>query len=145
MCWWFDSILRHYYIMKSHIIFFLLKLKNASLYKKEVVIIDFKQDYIPILQLLYKEGYIQTFLINKDLSKNKSIIIIYIRYVYNTFALSNLKLLSKQSCVKTITYKQLSYNIYDIRKTFFIITNKGLQTQTTCKLNQLGGRLLFMC
>ena len=79
MCWWFDSILRHYYIMKSHIIFFLLKLKNASLYKKEVVIIDFKQDYIPILQLLYKEGYIQTFLINKDLSKNKSIITIYIK------------------------------------------------------------------
>jgi ribosomal protein S8 len=131
--------------MNSHIVFLLLKLKNAALYKKEVVIIDFKQDYIPILQLLYKEGYIQTFLVTKENTKNKFTITIYLRYIYNIFALSNLKLLSKQSCVRTITYKQLSCNIYDIRKTFFIITNKGLQTQTTCKLNQLGGRLFFMC
>ena len=131
--------------MNSHIVFFLLKLKNAALYKKEVVNIDFKQDYLPILQLLYKEGYIQTFLVTQDFTKSKFIITIYLRYIYNIFALSNLKLLSKQSCVRTITYNQLSYNIYDIRKTFFIITNKGLRTQVTCKLNKLGGRLFFVC
>ena len=131
--------------MNSHIVFFLLKLKNAALYKKEVVTLNFKKDYIPILQLLYKEGYIQTFLITKDFQKPNFIITVYLRYIYNVFALKNLKLLSKQSKIKTITYKQMSYNIYDIRKTLFIITNKGLQTQITCKLNQLGGYLSFIC
>ena len=128
--------------MNSRIVFFLLKLKNAAIYKKEVVVVDFKQDYIPILKLLYEEGYIQTFFISQSNKKN---IKIYLRYLYNTFALSNLKLLSKQSCIKTITYKQISFNIYDIRKTFFITTNKGLKTQLGCKINQLGGSLFFMC
>ena len=112
---------------------------------KEVVVVDFKQDYIPILKLLYEEGYIQTFFISQSNIKNKKNIKIYLRYLYNTFALSNLKLLSKQSCIKTITYKQISFNIYDIRKTFFITTNKGLKTQLGCKINQLGGSLFFMC
>lgn len=146
MCWWFDSILRHYYyIMNSRIVFFLLRLKNAAIYKKEVVTVDFQQDYIPILKVLYEEGYIQTFFVTKDSIKNKPIIKVYLRYLYNNFALSNLKLLSKQSCVRTITYKQISFNIYDIRKTFFITTNKGLKTQLGCKINQLGGSLFFMC
>lgn len=130
--------------MNSHIVFFLLKLKNAALYKKEVVTIDFKQAYLPILQLLYKEGYIQTFSVTKDFSEKQSITV-HLRHVYNFFAISTLKLLSKQSCVKTVTYKQLSYNIHDIRKTFFVITNKGLKTQTNCKSSKLGGRLFFMC
>jgi len=128
--------------MSSCIIFFLLKLKNAAIYKKEIVIVDFKQDYIPILKLLYTEGYIQSYSMIKE---NKIYIKIYLRYLYNTFALNNLKLLSKQSCIKTITYKQLSSNVYDIRKTFFISTNKGLKTHTDCKMNQLGGSLFFMC
>lgn len=131
--------------MNSRIVFFLLKLKNAALYKKEVVIVDFKQDYIPILKLLYGEGYIQTFLVEKNNIKNKIVIKIYLRYIYNIFSLSNLKLLSKQSCIKTISYKQLSFNVYDIRKTFFITTNKGLTTQLGCKMNRLGGSLFFMC
>lgn len=144
MCWWFDSILEQYYIMSSRIVFFLLKLKNAAIYKKEIVIVDFKQDYIPILKLLYEEGYIQTFSIIKN-DKNKMSIKIFLRYIYNIFALSNLKLLSKQSCIRTISYKELSCNVYDIRKTFFITTNKGLKTHTDCKIHQLGGSLFFMC
>jgi ribosomal protein S8 len=131
--------------MNSRIVFFLLKLKNAAIYKKEVVTVDFQQDYIPILKVLYEEGYIQTFFIAKDNLKNKPVIKVYLRYLYNIFALSNLKLLSKQSCVRRITYKQISFNIYDIRKTFFITTNKGLKTQLGCKINQLGGSLFFMC
>jgi ribosomal protein S8 len=131
--------------MNSRIVFFLLKLKNAALYKKEVISIDFKQDYLPILKLLYDEGYIQTFLVIKSENGKKNIIKIYLRYIYNFFALSNLKLLSKQSCIKTITYKQISFNIYDIRKTFFITTNKGIKTQIGCKMNKLGGSLFFMC
>lgn len=131
--------------MNSRIIFFLLKLKNAAIYKKEVITFDYKQDYIPILKLLYNEGYIQTFLIIKNTENNKRTIKVSLRYIYNIFALSNLKLLSKQSCIKTITYKQISFNIYDIRKTFFITTNRGLKTQLGCKINQLGGSLFFMC
>lgn len=130
--------------MNTHIIFFLLKLKNAALYKKEVVTITYNKAYIPILKLLYKEGYILTFLITKD-TTDKYILTIFLRYLYNFFALSSLKLLSKQSCIKTITYKQLTYNLYDIRKTLFVITNKGIQTHLSCKINKLGGRLFFMC
>jgi ribosomal protein S8 len=131
--------------MNSRIVFFLLKLKNAALYKKEVVTIDFKQDYLTILKLLYNEGYVQTFLISKNKVTNKNEIKVYLRYLYNIFALSNLKLLSKQSCIKTISYKQISFNTCDIRKTLFITTNKGLQNQIGCKINKIGGSLFFIC
>lgn len=130
--------------MNSHIIFFLLKLKNAALYKKEVVTIAYNKGYIPVLKLLYKEGYILTFSVSKD-SNNQHILTIFLRYLYNFFALSTLKLLSKQSCIKSITYKHLTYNIYDIRKTLFVITNKGIKTHLSCKSNKIGGRLFFIC
>ena len=131
--------------MSSRIVFFLLKLKNAAIYKKEIVIIDYKQDYLPVLKLLYEEGYVQTFTVSKNSTTGKTSIKIFLRYIYNIFALNNLKLLSKQSCIRTITYKQLSCNVYDIRKTFFITTNKGIKTHTGCKINKLGGNLFFMC
>lgn len=130
--------------MSSCIIFFLLKLKNAAIYKKEVVMIEYKQDYIPILKLLYEEGFVQTFVLINT-SQTNIYIKIFLRYFYNIFALNNLKLLSKQSCMRTITYKQLSYNAFDIRKTLFITTNKGLKTHSNCKINQLGGTLFFIC
>lgn len=129
--------------MNTRLIFFLMNLKNAAYYKKEYLEVEYVKDYIPILTLLYKEGYIQGF---KVLTiNNKQVISIYLRFLYNTFALSNLKLLSKKSCVKTITYKQLSMNIYDIHKNFFISTNKGLTTQIGCKIKKLGGTLIFIC
>lgn len=131
--------------MSSRIIFFLLKLKNAAIYKKEIVLVDYKQDYLPILELLYEEGYVQSFSVVQNKLNGKSNIKIFLRYIYNIFALNNLKLLSKQSCIKTITYKQLACNIYDIRKTLFITTNKGLKTHTSCKNFKLGGSLFFMC
>ena len=131
--------------MSSRIVFFLLKLKNAAMYKKEIVIVDYKQDYLSILKLLYEEGYVQTFSVIKNNLTGKSTIKIFLRYIYNMFALSNLKLLSKQSGIRTITYKQLSSNVYDIRKTFFITTNKGIKTHTSCKINKIGGNLFFVC
>jgi len=130
--------------MNNQLAFFLLKLKNAALYKKENITISYKKEYITVLNLLYKEGYIQNYSL-KCLHNGTNIIVIYLRHYNNIFALSNLKLLSKQSCIRTIKYKYLTYNIYDIRKTFFITTNQGLQTQLNCKQNRLGGSLVFMC
>ena len=131
--------------MSSRIVFFLLKLKNAAIYKKEIVLVDYKQDYLPILKLLYEEGYVQSFSVIKNNTTGQVSIRILLRYIYNIFALNSLKLLSKQSGIRTITYKQLSCNVYDIRKTFFITTNKGIKTQTGCKINKIGGNLFFVC
>lgn len=129
--------------MNTLIICFLLKLKNAALYKKEIMTLNYKQEYIPILKALYIEGYIQSFFIKK--SNNQFFLTIYLRMLYNYFPLSNLKLISKLSIYKTISYRQLASNIYDIKKTLFISTNKGVKTQILCKQNKLGGKLLFMC
>ena len=131
--------------MNSQLLYFLLKLKNAAIYKKEIVTITYKPNYLLFLNLLYSEGYIQSFSVVYDANEGKKIIIIYLRFYNNFFALSHLKLLSKQSCIRTVKYKQLSCNIYDVRKTFFITTSQGLKTQIECKQKQLGGSLVFMC
>ncbi len=130
--------------MNKQLIFFLLTLKNAAIYKKQTILIAYHNEYLPLLDLLYKEGYIQTFSINKD-NNNKSTIKIVLRSYNNIFALSELKLISKPSCVRNVQYKHLTDNIYDIRKTFFITTNKGIKTQVECKQDRLGGSLVFTC
>lgn len=61
--------------MTKTLVFFLLTLKIASIYRKGLIILEYKKIYLSILKKLYFEGFIQSYLIisypNK--TKNKSV------------------------------------------------------------------------
>ena len=63
------------------------KLKNASLINKEVVYLNFDLKYFEVLRVLYREGFIQGYKIDK---KNYQTIV-YLRFFQNNSVLDRLR------------------------------------------------------
>ena len=59
------------------------KLKNASLIKSESISLEYSFLILNIIQNLYKEGFIQSFKVKKDLKTEKKFIIVNLRYYFN--------------------------------------------------------------
>ena len=115
------------------------KLKNASLTNKEVVYLNFDLKYFEVLRILYREGFIQGYKIDK---KNYQTIV-YLRFFQNKSVLDRLRFLSVPSRERFISYKDLC--LINNKKTFVLLsTNKGLRTIFECKKQKLGGKLLFL-
>ena len=115
------------------------KLKNASLINKEVVYLNFDLKYFEVLRVLYREGFIQGYKIDK---KNYQTIV-YLRFFQNNSVLDRLRFLSVPSRERFISYKDLC--LINNKKTFVLLsTNKGLRTIFECKKQKLGGKLLFL-
>jgi ribosomal protein S8 len=130
--------------MNNNLIKFLLKLKNASLSRKETAIFSYNLLHLKLLKILYLEGLIQSFSIEKDRKKFIFVIRVTFRYFYNKPILKNLKILSKPSYFKYMKYSDIC-KMCDRKFIFFLSTNQGLLTSLECKKQQLGGKLLFMC
>jgi len=132
--------------MNITLIQLLLKLKNASLARKEFVIIKYNKRCLDLLKLLYTEGFIQSFNIQRidaPFSKKQLQINITLRYFYNKPIFKNLKIVSKPSYIKYLKLKDLC-KIVDKRNVLFLSTNKGLLTSLECKKHQIGGTLSFI-
>ena len=115
------------------------KLKNASLLNKEFVYLNFDLKYFEILKVLYKEGLIQGYQIDKDNYQ----IIVYLRFFQNKFVIDRLKFLSVPSSHRFLSYSELC--MISNKKTFILLsTNKGLRTIYECKKLKIGGKLLFL-
>jgi ribosomal protein S8 len=119
---------------------FLLTLKTCSLAKKESILIQYHKKNFDLLYILYKEGLIQSFNLT-DFNKK---IFIYLRYYYNRTLLNSIKIISKPSNNKYLKLKDL-YKLNYKKKLFILSTSKGLKTLFDCKVNNLGGKLLFIC
>ena len=65
--------------MNILIINFLIKIKNATSFKKEFLKISYNQHFLPFVYFFYKEGLIQSFKIEKKVNK----ILIIFRYSNN--------------------------------------------------------------
>ena len=146
MCQWFNSTFGHILIfnlfnlqMNIYTIKFLIKLKNAALARKEIVITPYNKLSFELVKSLYKEGFIQSF----ELDKNNQIKII-LRFFYNKSILKNLKIISTPSLTKYFTLKDLC-KISTKKLVMFISTNKGILTSFDCKKHGLGGVPLFVC
>ena len=124
--------------MCSTLIKALNKLKNASLINKEVVYLNFDLKYFEVLRVLYREGFIQGYKIDK---KNYQTIV-YLRFFQNNSVLDRLRFLSVPSRERFISHKDLC--LINNKKTFVLLsTSKGLRTIYECKKQKLGGKLLF--
>lgn len=128
--------------MTIKLINLLINLKNNSLQKKEFLIFDYSVLCFKIIEILYKEGYIQSYKILKINEKNK--IFINLRYYYNKPILKNLKLVSTSSKPKFLKLNSL-IKLSDKKILFVISTNKGILTLKDCKKKKIGGKILFCC
>jgi len=126
--------------MNKSIANFLIKLKNASLVNKEVLTVRLESMSLKIVSILYKEGFVQSFLVNED----KKQIFIYLRYSFNKNVLKNIKIVSSPSKLLYVKYKELTR--ISNKNTFILVsTTMGLKTFLECKKNHLGGKILFLC
>lgn len=130
--------------MNNNLIKFLLKLKNASLSRKETAIFDCNFLHLKLLKILYFEGLIQSFSIEEHEKKDSFVIKVTLRYFYNKPILKNLKILSKPSHFKYIKYSDIC-KICERKFVFFLSTSQGILTTLECKKQRIGGKLLFMC
>ena len=119
----------------------LITLKNASMARKEKVTIDKPtQSMCNIIALLYSEGLVQSFFVEK--SSNR--LIIFLRYSFNKDVFRSLKLFSKSTTSSYFTYKDIC-KLSNKRFLLIFSTSKGFLTSLDCKNQHLGGKLCFIC
>jgi ribosomal protein S8 len=120
------------------------KLKNASLIKSESISLGYSFLILNIIQNLYKEGFIQSFKIKKDLVTDKKFILVNLRYYFNKSIFNKLKTISSASKIKALDFENLSR--LNIKKdVLFLSTSEGILTHLECKHRNLGGVLFFIC
>jgi ribosomal protein S8 len=89
-----------------------------------------------LLWALYKHGYIVGYCISKDRTK----IIVYLRYLDGFSALETIKQISKISKRIYVSAK----NFKDLKGSVSIVsTNKGILISNSCINKRVGGELLF--
>lgn len=133
----------HYSVMVLKIAKLLVYLKNASKIKQITTTVNFNKSNIFILTLLYKEGLIQSFSLQKD--KKKLIkILVTLRYCEGKNVLTSLKLISKPSLSRYFTYSELCF--ISNKFTFGALsTDKQILSLSDCKKFRVGGQFLFVC
>lgn len=122
--------------MSIQLINFLIKIKNASSLKKNVIKIAYTPKVFILVSLLYKENIIQSFkLTNMTLC-------VYLKSFFNKSLFYNLAFLSTPSKKYYLNYLNLC--LISNKNNFFIVsTDKGLKTEIECKKLKIGGKLLF--
>jgi ribosomal protein S8 len=109
--------------MKITWIKILVQLKNASLAKREKILLEISRSSFDLLKTLDKEGLI-TLHINDTVpvfnNKNLIPITVYLNYGLQNSLLRNLKLISKPSKVVHFSYKDL-FKLSDKKTLFFFI------------------------
>lgn len=116
----------------------LINLKNSSIVNLEKIVLTYSKDSLQILQILYSQGYIQSY--NFDQNNQLTVVL---RYMYNKPVFRYLKIFSKRVNSKNISLKHLS-KISNKKINFFISTSKGIFNLFDCKKIQLGGKTFFI-
>lgn len=123
--------------MKAALVQFFLLIKNSTIANQAVVRVVYKKNFINSLEFLYKEGFIQSF----SLDKNTKQIYMYIKSA-NQSNFAKLKIISKPSNNLFLNYAQLC-QITEKTNTFLVSTTQGLMTIKGCKKTRAGGKLLL--
>ena len=118
----------------------LLKLNNASGARLSKFYADYTLNNVNLIELLYEQGFIQSFVIFKKELK----IFIVLRYFDNKPVFRFLKLLSTSLNFKKISFLELS-RLVNKRFVLFLTTDKGYSTLYHAKKNHISGKILFLC
>ena len=132
--------IKHKISMNNKIIKFLSILKNASLVKKDFIVINYNLLLLKCVEALYKEGLVLSYSVFKDNLDLK--LSIKLRNVDDIVLTSKLKSVSKPTHIKYLPYHELC-RISLKEKTGFFLTNKGILTLDECKRRRVGGAFSF--
>lgn len=126
--------------MNNKIIKFLSILKNASLSKKNYILVDFNKTILKCTEALYKEGLILSY---STLNNNDGLKInIKLRNVDDKILTTKIKFISKPSSIKYLPYYQICRVVLKEKACFFF-TSKGILTLEECKKYKVGGAFSF--
>lgn len=125
--------------MNIYLIQILIQLKNASLVKKESIMIPYSKQSLHLVQLLYKLQAVQAFYFNKQLNK----LVVYFKYYLNKLLFENLELISTPSYDKFLSVKEICRLQLQPKTSFIISTDSGCITEYSCKKMNKGGKVLF--
>ena len=117
----------------------LIKLKNASLHNQNQIYITFNKYTLELIKILYKNGFIKSYTIVKQIK-----ILIILNQLYKTSPTSTLKIISTPTKKVYVTFGDIC-KIKSIKTLFCFSTTKGLMTIDSCKRHHIGGVLLFIC
>ena len=126
--------------MKKNIKYLLLNLKNCSTSRLNEFYCEYNQKNINIIELLYNQGFIQSFVVLKKVCK----IYIILRYFENKPVFKFLKLFSKSVNIKNISALEIS-RLQIKRFVLFLNTNQGFMNLYQAKKKLIGGKTLFIC
>lgn len=133
--------------MNTQLIRHLNQIKNASLFKKEVVKVPYTRNLFFLVKLLYEEGFLQSFKITSCLRSDKQkdyFLLISLRYFQDKPVLQKMKVISSPSNFRYLKFFEI-VKLRDTKNTLFFSTNCGVMTSLTCKQTRTGGLLLFLC
>lgn len=126
--------------MNNKIVKFLNTIKNASLARKDCVLIPYNTSLIKCVEGLYKEGLILSY---STLKQGDNIsIVVKLRKIDDIVLTSKLTLISKPTNIKYLPYHEIC-RLTLKEKTGFFFTNKGILTLEECKQQKVGGIFSF--
>jgi ribosomal protein S8 len=124
--------------MKQKQIELLIKIKNVALLGREKLSCVYDKKNLSIVEFLYKEGLLRTFFIEGRE------ILIHLNVYDNRSPLKKIKIISKPSYKKYLSYRDISR--IETRKSIVAVsTSKGVYNLTDCKKKKLGGKILYIC
>lgn len=126
--------------MNNKIVKFLNTIKNASLARKDTVVISYNASLIKCVEVLYKEGLILSYSTVKEGSEVS--IVVKLRKIDDIVLTSKLTLISKPTNIKHLPYHEIC-RLTLKEKTGFFFTNKGILTLEECKQQKVGGVFSF--
>ncbi|RZL40869.1 MAG: 30S ribosomal protein S8 [Pedobacter sp.] len=129
--------------MNKNLIQFLIKLKNASIARKHLIVVNHVNAINGYLNTLYKEGFIQSFNIKSD-ETNKKVVYIYLRHFQNRVLTENIQFLSIPSRIKILSYNDLT-KISLRNKLMVLSTSKGILGHKECLKYKTGGIAMLIC
>ena len=121
--------------MSKHIYNMVSIINNGQSVKKPFVLQLKKKSCEKILNVLWDEGFILGYKIQK---KNPNFIKIFLKYQKGVPSISKFKMLSKPSLRVYYSAKQL-WKLKDGDGLLILSTNKGFMTSSSCKKYILGG------
>jgi ribosomal protein S8 len=128
--------------MNKSLINLLIQLKNKALSLKEVMNFPYNKQAFKLVEILYREGLIQSYKIIFN-SSNKKYLQIKIRYRFGKAIFRNLIFISRPSNHRYLKLKDL-YKFREKKRIIFLSTSKGFLTSLDCKKMKTGGKILFV-
>lgn len=119
---------------------FLARLKNATMAKKEKMIVPFSKMDAAVLKALVENGYIKS--ADTEVIDKKNVIVVRLAYKNKAGSVNDFKIVSKPSRRFYFDYRSLR----PVRQGYGVAvlsTSKGVMTNKEAKKQKIGGEYLF--